>query len=89
MSEINVLFGAPTGCTSPKNVRPGISPCILIICSYNYSPGAKLENGGLPYTASPLSFEGFNCLYVHQDKNSGRFRKIQVCEHGVIKQIST
>ena len=26
---------------------------------YN-SPGAKLENGGLPYTESPLSFDGFN-----------------------------
>ena len=25
-----------------------------------YSPGAKLENGGLPYTESPLSFDGFN-----------------------------
>ena len=24
------------------------------------SPGAKLENGGLPYTESPLSFDGFN-----------------------------
>ena len=24
------------------------------------SPGAKLENGGLPYTDSPLSFHGFN-----------------------------
>ena len=28
-------------------------------------------------------------LYVHEDKDSGRFRKIQVCEHGVITQIST
>ena len=28
-------------------------------------------------------------LYVHQDKDSGRFQKIQVCEHGVITQIST
>ena len=25
-----------------------------------YSPGAKVENGGLPYTESPLSFDGFN-----------------------------
>ena len=25
-----------------------------------YSPGAKLENGDLPYTESPLSFDGFN-----------------------------
>ena len=25
-----------------------------------HSPGAKLENGGLPYTESPLSFECFN-----------------------------
>ena len=25
-----------------------------------FSPGAKLENGGLPYTESPLSFDGFN-----------------------------
>ena len=24
------------------------------------SPGAKLENGDLPYTESPLSFDGFN-----------------------------
>ena len=24
------------------------------------SPGEKLENGGLPYTESPLSFDGFN-----------------------------
>ena len=35
VSEIKVLFGAPTGCTSPKTVRPGISPCTLIVCSYN------------------------------------------------------
>ena len=35
MFEIKVLVGAPTGCTSPKNVGPGISPCTLIICSYN------------------------------------------------------
>ena len=52
-----------------------------ILCS----PGAKLENGGLPYTESPLSFDG---LYVHQDKDSGWFRKIQY-EHGVTTQIST
>ena len=51
-------------------------------------PGAKLENGGLPYTESPLSFDGFS-LCLHQDKDYGRFRKIQVCEHGVITQIST
>ena len=25
-----------------------------------HSPGAKLENGGLPYTESPLSFDGFD-----------------------------
>ena len=34
VSEIKVLFGAPTGCTSPKTVRPGIFPCTLNICSY-------------------------------------------------------
>ena len=34
VSEIKVLFGAPTGCTSPKTVRPGISPCTFFICSY-------------------------------------------------------
>ena len=28
-------------------------------------------------------------LYVHQDKDSGWFRTIQVCEHGVITQVST
>ena len=28
-------------------------------------------------------------LYVYQDKDSGWFRKIQVCEDGVITQIST
>ena len=51
-----------------------------------------MENGGLPYTERPLSFDGFNLynsLYVHQDKDSGWFPKIQVCEHGVITQIST
>ena len=35
VSEIYVLFGAPTGCTSPKTVRPGISPCTLFTCSFN------------------------------------------------------
>ena len=34
VSEIKVLFGAPTECTSPETVRLGISPCTLIICSY-------------------------------------------------------
>ena len=27
-------------------------------------------------------------LHVHQVKDSGQLRKIQVCEHGVIMQIS-
>ena len=31
VSEIKVIFGAPTGCTSPKTVRPEISPCTLCI----------------------------------------------------------
>ena len=35
VSEIKVLFGAHTGCTSPKIVHPGIFPCTLLICSYN------------------------------------------------------
>ena len=36
-------------------------PFIEIHCnSLGISPGAKLENGGLPYTKSPLSFDGFN-----------------------------
>ena len=42
---------------------------VLVICNLYMllesrdiiiSPGAKLENGGLPYTESPLSFDGFN-----------------------------
>ena len=39
-------------CTPPNNTNPHSFPC--------NSPGAKLENGGLPYTESPLSFDGFN-----------------------------
>ena len=35
MSEIKVLFCAPTRCTSPETVRPEISSCTLLICSYN------------------------------------------------------
>ena len=31
-----------------------------LYASVLFSPGAKLENGGLPYTESPLSFDGFN-----------------------------
>ena len=33
VSEIKVLFCAPTGCTPPKTVHPGISPCTLLICT--------------------------------------------------------
>ena len=35
VSEIKVLFSAPTGCTSPEAARPEISPCTLFICNYN------------------------------------------------------
>ena len=49
VSEIKVLFSAPTGCTSPETVRPEISPYTLFICSYNnylknvHTPGAHLR----------------------------------------------
>ena len=32
MCEIKVLFRVPTGCNSPKIVRPEIDPCTLLIC---------------------------------------------------------
>ena len=49
VSEIKVLFGAPTGWPSPKTVRPGIFPRTLLICSYITgsknvcTPGAHLR----------------------------------------------
>ena len=40
MSEIKVIFGAPTGCTSPKTVRPGISPKSVHPAVKMCAPGA-------------------------------------------------
>ena len=48
MFEIKVLVGAPTGCTSPKNVGPGISPCTLIMCSYNTGLKKRAHTGCTP-----------------------------------------
>ena len=49
VSEIKVLFCAPTGCISPKTMRPEIYPCTLLICSNDkqlkkwHTPGAHLR----------------------------------------------
>ena len=50
VSEIKVIFCALTGCTSPKSVHPGFSPCSLLICSNDklkknnvLTPGAHLR----------------------------------------------
>ena len=48
VSEIKVIFGVPTGCTSPKTVRPGISPCTLCICSYNNWLKKRAHTGCTP-----------------------------------------
>ena len=48
-----------------------------------------LQKSILPYTVSPLDFLDFFTLVYPRDHESRRFRKIQVCEHGVITQIST
>ena len=79
MSEIKVLFGAPTGCTSPKNVRPGISPCTLCICSYNNWLKNRAHTGCTspkivhpavkmcaPGTGCTLNFgHCCNCIHIH------------------------
>ena len=48
VSEIKVLFGASTGCTSLETVRPGISPCTLCICSYTNWLKKRAHTGCTP-----------------------------------------
>ena len=45
-------------------------------------PSWKMEV--YPTRRAPTVLMVLISLYVHQDKDSGQFRKIQVCEHGVI-----
>ena len=48
VSEIKVLFRAPTVCTSPKTVHPGISTCTLFIFSYNNWLKKRAHKGCTP-----------------------------------------
>ena len=65
VSEIKVLFCAPTGCTSLKTVHPGFSPCTLLLCSNDKLSKKRAHSGCTPpkivHPAAEMCAPGAGC----------------------------